>query len=193
LPRRAGRRDVHALRQWRAVGQRSVRDAARAGPVGRNAYCHAVSGGPRTLVHREARHTGTEHDRSDPDRGGADPAHSLAQGHGQAQDDQNAQGLDSSFDPGLDSSFDPGLDSSFDPGFDSSFDPGFDSSFDPRFDSSLHSSLDPGLDSSYDSELDPGFDSSYDSELDSGFDSGRSYHHQHGLLIAKPFDLDFLA
>ena len=177
MPRRAGRRDVHARRQWRAVGQRSVRDAARAGPVGRNAYCHAVSGGPRALVHREARHTGTEHDRSDPDRGGADPAHSLAQGHGQAQDDQNAQGLDSSFDPG----FDPGLDPGFDPGFDPSFDPSYDSG------------LDPGFDPSYDSELDPGFDSSYDSELDSGFDSGRSYHHQHGLLIAKPFDLDFLA
>jgi hypothetical protein len=185
LPRRAGRRDVHALRQWRAVGQRSVRDAARAGPVGRNAYCHAVSGGPRTLVHREARHTGTEHDRSDPDRGGADPAHSLAQGHGQAQDDQNAQGLDSSFDPGFDSSFDPGFDSSFDSSLHSSLDPGLDSSYD--------SELDPGLDSSYDSELDPGLDSSYDSGFDSGFDSGRSYHHQHGLLIAKPFDLDFLA
>ena len=165
MPHRAGRRDVHAPRRWRAVGQRSVRDAARAGPVGRNAYCHAISGGPRTLVHREARHTGTEHDRSDPDRGGADPAHSLAQGHGQAQDDQNAQGLDSSFDSSLDSSYDPGLDSSYD----------------------------PGLDSSYDSELDPGLDSSYDSGFDSGFDSGRSYQHQHGLLIAKPFELDFLA
>jgi hypothetical protein len=177
LPRRAGRRDVHALRQWRAVGQRSVRDAARAGPVGRNACCHAVSGGPRALVHREARHTGTEHDRSDPDRGGADPAHSLAQGHGQAQDDPNAQGLDSSFDPGFDSSFDPSLD------------PGFDSSYDSELDPGLDSSYDSELDSSYDSEL----DSSYDSELDSGFDSGRSYHHQRGLLIAKPFDLDFLA
>ena len=180
MPRRAGRRDVHARRQWRAVGQRSVRDAARAGPVGRNAYCHAVSGGPRALVHREARHTGTEHDRSDPDRGGADPAHSLAQGHGQAQDDQNAQGLDSSFDPG----FDPGLDPGFDPGLDPSFDPSYDSGLDPGFDSSYDSELDPGFDSSYDSELDSGFDS--------GFDSGRSYHHQHGLLIAKPFDLDFL-